>query len=156
MRAVTVLASLALFSALAACSNAEEEEAARQAAAAQAAADSVEQARAMFDPAGFDTVTWETNDDALVRGSVVFSYSCARCHGRFGEGDGNFVTRGDTLRPPDMTVADWRFLDDPDGLREHIYTGTDHGMPNWGLEGLKYKDVDAVAVFLLEGLDRSD
>lgn len=156
MRAVTTLASLALFSALAACSNAAEEEAARQAAAAQAAADSVEQARAMFDPAGFDTVTWETSDDALVRGSVVYSYSCARCHGRFGEGDGNFVTRGDTLRPPDMTVADWRFLDDPDGLREHIYTGTDHGMPNWGLEGLKYKDVDAVAVFLLEGLERSD
>lgn len=156
MRALITLASLALFAGLASCSNAEEEEAARRAAAAQAAADSVEAARAMFDPAGFDTVTWATHDDAIVRGSVVFSYSCARCHGRFGEGDGNFVTRGDTLRPPDMTVADWRFLDDPDGLREHIYTGTDHGMPNWGLEGLKYKDVDAVAIFLIDGLNRDD
>lgn len=156
MRVLITLGTLALFSALAACSNAEEEAAAREAAAMAAAADSVEAARAMYDPAGFDTVTWETREDALVRGSVVFSYSCARCHGRFGEGDGNFVTRGDTLRPPDLTVADWRFLDDPDGLREHIYTGTDHGMPNWGLEGLKYKDVDAVALFLIEGLNREN
>jgi len=156
MRVLTTLTSLALFSALAACSNAEEEAAAREAAAMAAAADSVEQARAMFDPAGFDTVTWETNEDAIVRGSVVYSYSCARCHGRFAEGDGNFVSRGDTLRPPDMTVADWRFLDDRDGLREHIYTGTDHGMPNWGLEGLKYKDVDAVATFLIEGINREN
>ncbi len=156
MRVLTTLATVALFTALAACSNAEEEAAALEAAAAAAAADSVEQARAMFDPAGFDTVTWETNDEAIVRGSVVFSNSGARCHGRVAEGEGNFVTRGDTLRPPDMTVVDWRFLEDPDGLREHIYTGTDHGMPNWGLEGLKYKDVDAVATFLIDGLDREN
>ena len=154
MRVSTLLA-LGATLALIGCSNAEEEAAAREAAAAQAAADSVEFAREQFDPMAFDTVTWESRDEAIVRGSVVFSYSCARCHGRYAEGNGGFVTRGDTLKPPDITVSDWRFLDDPDGLREFIYTGSDHGMPNWGLEGLKYKDVDAVATFLIEGLNRN-
>ncbi|HSM04598.1 MAG TPA: c-type cytochrome [Longimicrobiales bacterium] len=153
MRALVLLSAGALV--LAACGNPEEEAAARAEAAAQAAADSVEVARAQFDATAFDTVTWASRDEALVRGSVVFSYSCARCHGQFAEGDGGFVTRGDTLRPPDITVSDWRFLDDPDGLREFIYTGSDHGMPNWGLEGLKYKDVDAVATFLVHGLNRN-
>ena len=140
---------------LAACTSADEREAAQAAAEARAATDSVEVARAQFDAAAFDTVTWTSLDEAVVRGSVVFSYSCAKCHGREAKGDGNFVTRGDTLRPPDLTVADWRFLEDPDGLREFIYTGTDHGMPNWGLEGLRTKDVDAVATFLIEGLRRN-
>ena len=118
------------------------------------AADSVAAAMAQFDPAGFDTITWENHDEAVVRGSVVFSYSCARCHGRHGEGDGGFVTQGDTLRPPDFTVTDWRFLEDMEGLREFIYVGAVGGMPHWGLEGLKYKDVDAVAKFLVDGLNR--
>ncbi len=118
------------------------------------AADSVAAAMAQFDPAAFDTVTWESHDDAVVRGSVVFSYSCARCHGVHGEGDGGFVTQGDTLRPPDFTETDWRFLGDLEGLREFVYVGATGGMPHWGLEGLKYKDVDAVAKFLIDGLNR--
>ena len=39
-----------------------------------------------------------------------------------------------------------------DGLREFIYTGAEGGMPHWGLEGLKYRDVDAVARFILDRL----
>ncbi|MEJ2539660.1 MAG: c-type cytochrome [Gemmatimonadota bacterium] len=154
MRRSPIIVSLAVV--VAACSNPEAEEAARAAAEAAASADSVSTALAQYDPAGFDTITWENREEAIIRGSVVFSYSCARCHGRFAEGDGEFVTRGDTLRPPDITVADWRFLEDPEGLREFIYTGTEHGMPHWGLEGLKYKDVDAVATFLTDGLNRND
>lgn len=152
---VSPLLALGTAVVLTACTSAEEREAALAAEAAAAAADSVEFARAQYDASAFDTVTWESHDDAIVRGSVVFSYSCAKCHGQHAEGDGGFVTRGDTLRPPDLTALDWRFLDDPDGLREFIYTGTDHGMPNWGLEGLKYKDVDAVATFLIDGLQRN-
>lgn len=117
-------------------------------------ADSVAAALSQFDPAGFDTVTWASHEDAVVRGSVVFSYSCVRCHGRYAEGDGGFVTQGDTLRPPDITVPDWRFIGNLDGLRQFIYTGSEGGMPHWGLEGLKYRDVDAVAKFLLDGLNR--
>lgn len=150
MRAASLPAvATALFLA-AACSGTEE-----PVQEGPSAADSIMAAQAQYDPAGFDTISWETNDDAIVRGSVVFSYSCARCHGRYAEGDGEFVTRGDTLRPPDITVSDWRFLEDREGLREFIYTGSERGMPHWGLEGLKYRDVDAVATFLQEGLTRN-
>lgn len=121
---------------------------------APTAADTVQAAMAQYDPAGFDTITWATAEDAIVRGSVVFSYSCAKCHGRHGEGNGNFVTQGDTLRPPDITVTDWRFLDDREGLREYIYVGSDASMPHWGLEGLRYKDIDAVSAFLIDGIQR--
>lgn len=117
-------------------------------------ADSVQAALLQYDASNFDTIQWESNNEALARGSVVFSYSCARCHGRYGEGDGGFVSRGDTIRPPDLTQADWRFVDDLDGLHEFIYTGSERGMPHWGLEGLKYRDVDAVARFLQTGLSR--
>lgn len=119
------------------------------------AADTVAAAMAQYEPAAFDSISWETPDDALVRGSVVYAYSCQKCHGRYGEGDGNFVTQGDTLRPPDFTVADWRFIGDLEGLREQVYIGTTEGMPHWGLEGLKYRDIDAVARFLQDGLNRS-
>lgn len=117
-------------------------------------ADSIQTALDQYDPAAFDTVTWESHNDAVVRGSVVFSYSCARCHGTHGEGDGRFVTQGDTLFPPDFTEADWRFAEDLEALRQYIYVGDEGGMPHWGLEGLKYKDVDAVAKFLQDGLNR--
>ena len=87
-----------------------------------------------------------------MRGSVVFQYSCAKCHGSQGYGDGLFVTRGDTLRPPSFHTEDWRFQDDLEGLRRHVYTGTEGGMPHWGMEGLKYRDIDAVAQFILDRL----
>lgn len=115
-------------------------------------ADTVRMAEARFDPAAFDTVTWESDQAALDRGGLVFRVSCTKCHGDAGDGDGNLVVQGDTIRPPSFRGADWRFATDPMGLRRQIFVGTEQGMPHWGLEGLKYRDVDAVARYILEDL----
>lgn len=115
-------------------------------------ADSVAMAAAAFDPAAFDTIAWDTPEAAAERGGLVFSISCSKCHGMRGRGDGGFVLQGDTLRPPTFLGPEWRFADDPMGLRRQIFTGNVAGMPYWGLVGLKYRDVDAVATYITERL----
>lgn len=111
-------------------------------------ADSVQLAATAFDPAAFDTISWETDQAAIERGGLVYRISCSKCHGDGGRGNGNFVMQGDTLRPPSFLTKDWRFADDPMGLRKQIYTGNVAGMPYWGLVGLKYRDLDAVARYI--------
>lgn len=115
-------------------------------------ADSVAAALAAFDAAAFDSISWDNQAAAMDRGRVVFSFSCMKCHGVEGRGDGELVTEGGDYHPPDLTMEGWRFADDHEGLREQIFTGTAQGMPHWGLEGLKYRDIDAVATFLRSGL----
>lgn len=115
-------------------------------------ADSVEMAARSFDPGVFDTLTWDSPEAAKERGAVVFSFSCQKCHGRRGFGDGRFVLEGDTLKPPSFHQRNWRFAEDPLGLRKMIFTGGEEGMPHWGLHGLKYRDVDAVATFIVDSL----
>lgn len=116
------------------------------------AVDSVALAAEMLDPAGFDTISWESPDAAAERGGIVFAYSCAKCHGLKGFGDAGFVHGGDTLRPPSFHQAGWEYAGDLEGLREVVFTGGEGGMPHWGLEGLKYRDVDAVARYILGDL----
>jgi mono/diheme cytochrome c family protein len=115
-------------------------------------ADSVVLADAAFDPAAFDTISWESDDAAIQRGQIVFRISCQKCHGSGGRGNGNFVLQGDTLRPPSFLADDWRFADDPIGLRRQIFTGNVAGMPYWGLVGLRYRDLDAVARYITDFL----
>ena len=114
-------------------------------------ADTVALAMAAFDPSAFDTIAWESDDVALDRGRLVFRISCSKCHGE-GAGDGGFVMNGDTLRPPSFLDEGWRFADDGSGLRRQIFTGNVAGMPYWGLVGLKYRDIDAVARHIRETL----
>lgn len=138
---------------LAACGPSREE---REALAAEqralAAADTLAAAEAVFDASAFDSVTWAATDSAVARGQVVFSFSCQKCHGAAGDGSGGFVTQGDTLHPPTFLAEDWRFGDDHEGLRHQIFVGTATGMPHWGMEGLKPRDIDAVAHFIRLGL----
>jgi len=115
-------------------------------------ADSVQLAMAAFDTAAFDTITWQTPQEQLERGSLVYRISCAKCHGEGGRGNGGFVIKGDTLRPPSFLAADWRFANDRMGLRKAIYTGSVVNMPYWGLVGLKYRDLDAVSAYILDFL----
>lgn len=115
-------------------------------------ADSVAIATAAYDPANFDTITWKTPQEAVERGGLVYRISCSKCHGDGGRGNGNFVMGGDTLRPPSFLAADWRFAADPAGLRAYIFSGNVAGMPYWGLVGLKYRDIDAVALYVTDFL----
>lgn len=116
--------------------------------------DSTALAREAFDPSMFDTVTWETSEKALERGEVVYRYSCQRCHGERGLGDAGFVRHGDTLRPPSFREPTWEFARDKEGIREQVFVGTGETMPHWGLVGLPPRDVDAVAIYILDGLPR--
>lgn len=144
MRRIPIAASALL--ALAACGAPPEQE------AEPTPADTVAMAMAQYDAAAFDSIAWDTPEEAVVRGSVVFQYSCSKCHGTQGYGDGEFVTRGDTLRPPSFHGDEFQYRGDLEGLRQHVFTGTANGMPHWGMEGLKYRDIDAVGRFILDRL----
>ncbi|MDH3206033.1 MAG: cytochrome c [Gemmatimonadota bacterium] len=111
-------------------------------------ADSVSMALQAFDATVFDTIVWESDAARAERGGLVFRISCAKCHGPNGRGDGDFVMQGDTLRPPSFLTPDWQFADAPMPLRRYIFSGNVAGMPYWGLVGLKYRDIDAVAHFI--------
>lgn len=115
------------------------------------AADSVVLASARFDGAVFDTIQWKDQEAALDRGAVVWRFSCAKCHGMDGRGGGE-VARALELEVPSIVGAGWRLAADAEGLRRQIFVGTNAGMPNWGLHGLKPRDIDAVARYMVHGL----
>jgi mono/diheme cytochrome c family protein len=119
-----------------------------------AAADSTAIALNAYEPAAFDTISWAADSVAVARGQVVWSYSCQKCHGTYGLGDGDFVLRGDTLRPPSLLEPHWRFSEDTEALRKQIFVGTNEGMPHWGLTGLKLRDIDAAALYIQKVLRR--
>lgn len=121
-------------------------------ASADTAAASMALAQESYDPAAFDTVTWESEQAAVERGQVVYRFSCLKCHGERGLGDAGFVRGGDTLRPSSFREPDWPYADDKEGIREQIFVGTAEGMPHWGLTTLGAKDIDAVATYILKGL----
>jgi len=139
---------LAIALALTGCASGESAE---DEAAADSAAASMNAALDAYDPAAFDTVTWESEEAAVERGQVVYRFSCLKCHGERGLGDSGFVRGGDTLRPPSFREPDWPYAADKAGIREQVFVGTSEGMPHWGLTGLGPKDIDAVATYILEG-----
>jgi mono/diheme cytochrome c family protein len=120
--------------------------------------DSVGIALEQYSPTLFDTISWTADSAAANRGSVVWTFSCRKCHGETGHGDGHFVVEvkdtasdamvPDTITPPDFTTPGWRFAADKEGLIKYIYSGNDKQMPHWGIQGLKPRDIDAVANYI--------
>ena len=123
--------------------------AAEEAPPAMTRADSVEMAVERFDSTVFDTIQWQSEDAAAERGGLVYRVSCTACHGEGGSGGRGFIVQNDTLKPPPFTDAGWAYANDPMNLRRRIFTGAILGMPYWGLVGMSYKDVDAVARYIL-------
>lgn len=147
MRWITVFTAFAMVSA--GCGG---QEAAQEEAETQTGPDSAAIAMDAYDPAAFDTVTWDSQQAALERGQVVYQFSCRKCHGEEGLGDAGFVRGGDTLRPPSFQAEDWTYAGDKEGVRQQVFVGTAEDMPHWGLVGLPPRDIDAVAIYILEGL----
>lgn len=148
MRALHLLLGPGLL-VFAACGPSDEEMAAARAEALRAArADSVADAERIYDATNFDSISWAHPDSALARGTVVFRVSCRRCHGADGTGGGELAVQHE-IEMPDLTAVDWAYADDIDALHHRIFVGHDSEMPNWGLHGLKYRDIDAVARYLV-------
>lgn len=101
-----------------------------------------------FEPAAFDSIVWATQRDALQRGATVYAYSCVKCHGANGAGDGGYRVQGRLLQIPSFLAPDWRFANDPVGLRRAIYGGSERGMHHTGMASLAPRDVDAVARYI--------
>jgi mono/diheme cytochrome c family protein len=137
------------------CQSAEDraaaEEASRQAALAAARADSVLEAETQYDAAAFDSIAWENSEARFERGSVVWSFSCAKCHGAGGQGGGEMAEQHE-LSVPSLLAADWALAGDLAAIRRGVFVGHESEMPSWGLYGLAYRDVDAVAFYIVEGL----
>ena len=134
---------------ISACSgpSAEEQRAAATEARLAARADSVAQAAASYDAAAFDTIQWASENDMWERGGVVWSFSCRTCHGSDGAGQGETAVSAN-LNMPNLLADDWEKAGDLPGIRQSIYVGHESEMPSWGLVGLKYRDIDAVAHYI--------
>jgi mono/diheme cytochrome c family protein len=149
MRVQVVAATVAIM-ALTACGggpSAEEQRAEADAARRAARADSVAKAAAAYEAAAFDSIQWASDNEMWDRGGVVWSFSCQTCHGTDGMGQGETAVAA-SLDMPDLVAADWDKAGDLAAIRRSIYVGHESQMPSWGLVGLKYRDIDAVAHYI--------
>lgn len=115
-----------------------------------ARADSVAEAEQLYDPTVFDTLSFYRDPTArLARGDVVWRTSCQKCHGADFRGLGDFAVRN-AIEVPSLLDEDWVRRGELEPLRHRIFIGHPSAMPNWGLVGLKYRDVDAVVAFIID------
>lgn len=119
------------------------------AALRQARGDSVAMAEDIYDEAAFDSIAWRSDNERFDRGRDVWNFSCADCHGIEGRGDGPVATRYG-YDVPDFQTADWEYADDIGAIRHRVFVGHESEMPTWGLYGLSYRDIDAVAYHVNE------
>jgi mono/diheme cytochrome c family protein len=112
----------------------------------------VAQAAVAYEASAFDTIQWPSDNDMWERGGVVWSFSCQTCHGTDGQGLGETAVSA-KLDMPNLVAVDWDKACDLPEIRRAIYVGHESEMPSWGLVGLKYRDIDAVANYI-DGLLR--
>lgn len=143
------IAGLALALLLPACGGGGDEapEVSAEESLRAARADSVARAQEMFDATVFDTLTWESDNARWERGGVVWSFTCQRCHGADGRGQGEDAVKFD-IAVPDLIDPAWQYADDLPAIRHVIFVGHDTEMPSMGLIGLSYPDVDAAAHYI--------
>ena len=109
--------------------------------------DTVTLAAELYEPETFDTVSWASEAHLLARGGQVFEASCSKCHGADGAG-GRVKYEGELIEGPSLRGADWDLAGWETGIRQVVFTGTPDGMPHWGMKGLRYRDVEAVAAYI--------
>ena len=114
-------------------------------------AERVQEAAARFDPAMFDTISWDSEALRVQEGNAVYAAECRRCHGTLGRGDTEYA-RSRRLDVPSLVEADWPYADDPVAVRRRIFTGHEEGMPTWGVAGISARHIDAVAAYLTDDL----
>jgi mono/diheme cytochrome c family protein len=148
-RLIPVLAALAFFGAVG-CQRGESE-AEIQARRLAAEADTVQMAEDMYDASVFDTITWESPQVRLERGAVVYRSSCGKCHGPNGGGNGEAAMQYQ-IEVPSFLAPEWQYAGDVVAIRHATFVGHTGEMPEWGIVGLKYKDLDAVAGYIAETL----
>lgn len=107
-----------------------------------AAADTV------FADLSFDTLTWESEDERLFAGNLVYATTCRRCHGSLGLGDTDYA-RNRNLEIPSLVEPGWALADSLDGVRHRVFVGHEGGMPVFQLSGLSMAEVDAVSAYVL-------
>ncbi len=124
-----------------------ESEAERAARMQAARADSVTMADQAYDATVFDTISWESSEARVARGAIVWRTSCEKCHGAEGRGDGEYARQLGAEVPSFMDPG-WAYAYELDSLRHKIFVGHEGEMPNWGIVGLGYSDIDALAGYI--------
>ncbi len=111
----------------------------------------VAEARALFQDARFDTVTWGSDSARIEAGNLVYADECRRCHGPIGHGDTDYARRNE-IEVASLVEPDWEYADDLDAVRLRIFVGHAAGMPNWGVGRLTERQIDAAAFYITEQL----
>ncbi len=80
-----------------------------------------------------------------IRGALLFTMHCARCHGETGKGDG-VMAKGQLKPPRDLTIGGWTLATNPIKFKEILISGIDGGlMPSFKL--LSNRDRDNLVDF---------
>lgn len=110
----------------------------------------VREAAASYSPALFDTVTWGPGEDRAFQGNEVYIDKCRNCHGPMGRGQTPYAQER-RLEVPSLVEPAWPMAS-VDSVRRAVYVGHEEGMPIYGAGGITLRQIDAVAVYVVDVL----